>query len=201
MTLFHIPNDNLVLDGRSALKKHLNIGIPVKFDESVLAGLGVYVVQFDPKPIAQSDEIAEQNALPAHSGGISTLGWTVRSKTTEELASDAQASRTLMIVNPTPFAMAAEELGVITLAEATDWLEQNSLPAFIIAAVTAQFSDAQTSQVTDQAGLDRALLRLRNLEMVRRLGSFIEVLRLARGYTHEFVDQIFERAAQIQETL
>lgn len=207
MYKFHIPAGDHKFADANALAAHLSaqegtsISIPKDATADTLSPFGAYIVTQEAVPTITESQVAEEDANITHAGGVSTQGWTVRDKTTEEIAASDQVRRELMVVDPTAFALASEEFGVITLVEAEAWLQDNVLPAFIVTGITSLFTDPITLLVADQAGLDRALLRARNLREVRRLASLIEVLRALRSYTHEFVDQIFERAAAIQAEL
>ena len=70
-----------------------NTSFPDKLGEEQLADWGLYRVAYADKPTFAHDEKAVANAEPNLVSGVWTLGWSVASKTVDEIASEASSVR------------------------------------------------------------------------------------------------------------
>ena len=70
-----------------------NTSFPDKLGEEQLADWGLYRVAYADKPTCAHDEKAVANAEPSLVSGVWTLGWSVASKTADEIASEASSVR------------------------------------------------------------------------------------------------------------
>lgn len=196
---YHIPLTGVMFTSTAALKQHL---MPTLIrrqpTQAELATIGVYIVETAEKPTVTSAQVAELNAMPDHVSGVSTLNWTTRNKTPEEVDADLQAERDSMEVQRGYFAIAAMQLSHITATEAAAWGAGNSLPANVEAAITAAFSDQTGLIVLDQTGLDSALVIALTRPTIRRVSSLVEVVRAGLAITAVALDAIFELAETLQ---
>jgi|13_taG_2_1085334.scaffolds.fasta_scaffold06748_3 hypothetical protein len=70
-----------------------NTSFPDKLSEEQLADWGLYLVAYADKPTLTHNEKVVANAEPSLVSGVWTLGWSVASKTADEIASEASSVR------------------------------------------------------------------------------------------------------------
>jgi len=84
--MYHIPSESRVIKTTRELKQWALPTLLSKNPQpSEIEPLGAFRVQRDPQPDVIGNQVAVPDTVPTHADGVSTLGWTVRNKTPEEL--------------------------------------------------------------------------------------------------------------------
>jgi hypothetical protein len=152
---------------------------------------GFVIPTDEPRPEITSAQKATKADMPTENpDGSWSYKWTVRDKTTEELAQEETNRRQGMTVERWSFATAAMAAGILTAEEAQAWGPGTSLPAAVDAAITAA--------VSDPVQLAAAKVRALSAPRINRLNPLVEILRGAFQLTEEQADDLFTTAKQIE---
>ena len=70
-----------------------NTSFPSEITEEVLQSYNVYPVSVDSRPETSNDKKLELDEAPTYKDGVWSIGWTIESKTEEELQGDIESKR------------------------------------------------------------------------------------------------------------
>ena len=188
--MYHVPSESRVINGARALKAWARPTLLSKNptpDE--IEPLGAFIVSVQPVPEVSDMQVAVPDEMPDHVDGVSTLGWTVRAKTPEEIEGEKTERRASLAVERWQFAIACMQAGIITPQEAEDWAPGNSLPAIVQTALQAALANPG----------QRAAAKVKALSVarIRRENDLITILGAALNLTEDQIDSLFVAAAAL----
>lgn len=189
---FHVLANNSLITSVADLKRHiLPRVVSKKPTDSELNDLEIFVVQTANKPAVADGEIAEINTMPDHVSGVSTLHWTVRDMTAQEIADADDARRQAMVAGRGQFAIACARADVITFAEALAWGPGNALPSAVDTAI-------QNTLTTDDERNEARVTAL-SANTIRRTHPLVDLIRAALSLTEDEADDIFAAAIALEQ--
>ncbi len=152
---------------------------PATMSDNYLAAKGVVRVYQEEAPEVGAGEIAILQTVPALVSGKWVQGWTVRSKTPEEL----ETERSKMATPRGTFALAAFSAGIITDVEAEAWAGGTALPGAV--------TDAFAAAIPDAAERLEARIQALTAAEVHRVNPLILMLQGTLSLTDEQTDALF----------
>jgi hypothetical protein len=136
-----------------------------------IAAAGYYLAEMPPAYNAETQVIA-----------WAVNDWSVRDKTADELDAELQARHEATPnLSRAQFAMVVAGAGVITAAEALDWIKGDGLPALATQAIAA----------LPAASRPFAEIKFYAADQISRSSDLVEMLRLNAGFSHDQLDALF----------